>query len=315
MADDFLTISDLVADKLGLADNEVSDLRRQAPLVALLNALESSNGTTHSYSKETGAPVVGFRAENTGRDLKHSTDTQVDVTLKILDFSWLVDKAVADKRTGAKGGKERVIAREGVRHIASAAFAYESQIFYGTGTGGDSGGFSGLAQASTLSAYNSSMVYNAAGTTASTGSSVWGIRVGENDMSGVYNGDLPFSLGDTTVIDAQDGTGKHFPAYYTPGCTWLGIQIGSIYSVGRIINLTEDSGKGLTDIKLANLLGKFPANRLPTHWVMNTRSLMQLQASRTATTPTGSPAPIPAEAFNIPIVVTDAILSTEAISA
>ena len=47
--------------------------------------------------------------------------------------------------------------------------------------------------------------------------------------------------------------------------------------------------------------------------VMNRRSLRQLQNSRTATNPTGAPAPIPDSAFGVPIIVTDAIVSTEAL--
>jgi hypothetical protein len=41
---------------------------------------------------------------------------------------------------------------------------------------------------------------------------------------------------------------------------------------------------------------------------------MQLQMSRTATTPTGAPAPYPQEAFGIPIEETDSILDTEALT-
>jgi len=46
---------------------------------------------------------------------------------------------------------------------------------------------------------------------------------------------------------------------------------------------------------------------------MNRRSLKQLQVSRTATNATGAPAPFPQESFGVPIIVTDAILSTEAL--
>ena len=69
----------------------------------------------------------------------------------------------------------------------------------------------------------------------------------------------------------------------------------------------------MTDALLAQLIEKFPAGRGPNYLVMNRRSLRQLQASRTATNPTGAPAPFPSEAFGIPIVVTDAISSTEAL--
>jgi hypothetical protein len=44
---------------------------------------------------------------------------------------------------------------------------------------------------------------------------------------------------------------------------------------------------------------------------MNRVALKELQQSRTATNPTGAPAPFPAEAFGVPIVTTDALGSAE----
>jgi hypothetical protein len=45
---------------------------------------------------------------------------------------------------------------------------------------------------------------------------------------------------------------------------------------------------------------------------MSRTSLFELQASRTATNPTGAPAPFPTEAFGVPIIVTDSIPEDEA---
>ena len=127
------------------------------------------------------------------------------------------------------------------------------------------------------------------------------------------NGNL--SVDDSVVIRAAGATTGTYPAYYTPIHAWMCLQIGGAYSVGRICNLTAQAGKTLTDALLAQCLATFPASRPPTHWAMNRRSLFQLQAARTATNSTGAPAPIPTESFGIPIVVTDAIVSTEAILA
>ena len=59
---------------------------------------------------------------------------------------------------------------------------------------------------------------------------------------------------------------------------------------------------------------KFPVGYKPDVLLMSRRSRMQLQMSRTATTPTGSPAPYPQEAFGVPIQETDSILDTEALT-
>jgi len=93
-----------------------------------------------------------------------------------------------------------------------------------------------------------------------------------------------------------------------------GLQIGNKYAVGRIKKITTDSGKTLTDALIAQLLEKFPVGFRPDYLFMNRRSLRQLQSSRTATNPTGAPAPFPSESFGIPIVVTDSIVSTETLA-
>lgn len=304
MADDIFTVSDFIADALDVSDQEVSDLLIDAPFFARLPVITSSNGTTHKYAKETGAPVVGFRAENTGRDFDHSVDTLVTVNLKILDFSWAVDKAVAD--AWRKGGAAALIAREGRRHIASALFEAEQQ--YIQGVNNDAGGFVGLQDSGQLNQLADEMVVNAGG--ASALSSVYLVREGENDVVGVVNGDDGVMLGETIVQDMVDGTGKHYPGYYTPGCTWIALQIGGARSVARICNL-DNGSNSLDDDTIYQAIEKFPSGRRPTVILMNRRSLRQLRASRTATNVTGAPAPLPTEVEGIPIVVVESIGSSE----
>jgi len=310
MANDFHAIADLIGDALDVSQAEVSDLLDSAPLIASLPMEESSNGSTHKYTKETGAPVVGFRAENAGRDFDSSDDTLVTVTLKILDFSWMVDKAVAD---AWRRGRENYIAREGLRHLKAALFKFESQVIGGT-TDGDSAGFSGLADSNALDGAGDAMVNDAGGTSADTGSSCWAVRLGGNDVTGVFKGDGPtLSLGDTVVNNFVDGSSKNLPVYYTPASLWLGVQVGGLRSVARLASITADAGKGLTDDGVSDLIALFPAGAGPSNLVMSRRSLQQLQQSRTATNPTGAPAPFPTESFGVPIIVTDAQIDTEAL--
>ncbi|MCC9644391.1 hypothetical protein LOC71_19130 [Rhodopirellula sp. JC740] len=111
MADTPITIADLVKiNSMDVADNDVSDLLIDAPLIRSLVADTASNGTSHKYTKEASAPVVGFRSANDGRDHDASSDTLVTIDLKILDASFHVDKAVADAYT--KGGPDGLMARE-----------------------------------------------------------------------------------------------------------------------------------------------------------------------------------------------------------
>ena len=312
MPDNFPTLADKIADALDLSDAEVSDLVNAAPFVAMLPAEESSNGTMHAYSKEIGAPVVGFREVNKGRSMSSSQDERVEATLEIMDWSYACDKAFAD--TWRRGGPQAWIAREGLRHIKAALFGHEQQIIGGT-VHGSSAGFLGFADIVGLQSKTATMVLDATGTVAGEVSSVYAVCVGPNDIVGVYKGDgsdaLDAGLGETIVQNWKDSEGLNFPAYYTPASTHLGLQVGGAYSIARLVNLTAETNKTLDDDMLADLISKFPIGRKPTHYLMNRRSLAQLRKSRTATNATGAPAPFPTEAHGIPIVPVESITSTE----
>jgi len=309
MADTFLTLSDLTTiNDANLADRDISDLLDAAPLLAAL-AADVVAGTDHKYVKETGAPVVGFRAVNDGLDNTKSADTLVTINLKILDASFALDKALAD---AYRGGPEAYISREAVRHLKSAFFHAEKQILSGTGNEAD--GFNGLPDDGNLNAVADDMVVSAGGAT-SAASSVWAIRSGGdmNDSVVIAGDDGKIDIGDSVVQRISGSSAGTYPAYYTPISGWLGLQIGGKYSVGRLCNVTADSGATLSDDHLAELLSVFPAGGGPSMLVMSRRSLKQLQKSRTATNATGAPAPFPSEAYGVPIIVSDGVSDSESI--
>lgn len=310
MANVYTSLADLVKiNDQNLADIVVSDLLDDAPLLRALAADIASNGTEHKYLKQTGAPTTAFRAANDGRENKASADTLVTVTLKIFDASYACDMALANSYYK---GKDAYLNREGMRHIRSAFQTMEKQIFYGAGTGGDSAGFTGLTDNAAFDAVADTLVVDATGSTASTGASCWLIRTQLDAVCLVAGQDGNLELGETTVQRLAGATG-YYPAYWTPVTGYYGLQLGNAYPAVRICNLTAQTGKGLTDILLSTAIAKFPATAPPNLIVMSRRSLMQLQKSRTATSPTGAPAPFPDSAFNIPIVVTDQLSETEAI--
>jgi hypothetical protein len=290
-------------------DFGVSDLFDDAPLVKRLAATVASNGTQHKYLKETVAPTVGMRSIGTGVANSNSTDAEITIALKIVAASFAVEKAAADSYF--KGAAE-FVAREMRRQLRAAFFAVEQQIFNGTGAG-NAAGFAGFAD--TLTASSNQMVVKAGGTTAATGSSVYLIRTNDlgTDVQFVLGQNGNIAAGETIIQRIDDASGLHYPAYYTPVEGWAALQLGSALSVGRIANLTADSGAGLTDALIAKALQAFPAARQPNLIAMGRRSLAQLQASRTSYNPLGDPAQIPNQAFNIPIVVTDGIGAVEAL--
>lgn len=291
-----------------ISDIDVSELLQKAPLLSVLSAMEASNETSHEWLKKTAAPTAGFRAINDGMENTKATYTKVTQALKLFDASFSVDLGLLKARSG-----DALKRREAIDHLQTAFAEMEQQIVYGTGN--DAAGFSGFANEATTAAYDDTMVVNAAGTTANTGSSVWAVRTGEPAVSVVYGGNGRIDIGEEYMTTLAGSSTGIFDAVRTPILFYGGVQVATTLCLARIINLTADSGKGLTDDLISDLLALFPASEGPTHLAMNRRSLKQLQQSRTATNPTGAPAPFPSEAFGVPIVVTDQITSTEAISA
>ena len=155
------------------------------------------------------------------------------------------------------------------------------------------------------------MVIGAGGTTAAEQSSLYAIKAGDNDVKLVTPMSQGVTLGDTIVTEAND---TNHPVYYTPASLYIGLQLGGKYSIGRIANLsvTTDT-KPLTDDLISDLLAVFPAGSLPDFMITNRTMRKELQQGRTATNPTGSPAPFPDSAFGVPLFTTDAITITEAV--
>ena len=308
MANDFLTVADMVADAYDLSGQETSEVRAAAPVIASLPAIAASNGIVHKQSVMTALPVTGFRTENAGRDFDHSADRIDSVDLKILDWSWAVDKAVADS-SRLSGGREQYIAREGLRHVQSAMFNLENQWINGTGF--NAAGFNGLADSSNLQSISDEMVVDAGGSAASATTSVYMIRRNSAECGMVYKGDGAVELGETVVQNFLDGSGMNYPAYYTPGCGWFAGFFGSLFSIVRIVNL--DATVGLTDDLIYQALERFPAGHAPDLCIMNRKSRFDLRSSRTATNATGAPAPLVDNVAGVPVITTDAITHTEAV--
>jgi len=304
MADDYYTSAQLIQFNESDLEFDVSDVLNDAPVLAALSAF-SVPGTQLKYMKKTADPSVGFRALNDGVDNDVATYSQVSVDLAIADASFNIDIAAAE---GYRLGAAAFIALQMRNHMQAMMAKIEDELINGDN---GSNGFASLSDE--LDAVADTTVISAGGTTADTGSSVYLIRSGFNDTQVAWGNEGVIEAKDTTIVRTSGSSAGTYPSYYTAVTGYCGLIYGSSYSAGRIANITEDSGKGLTDALIAEALSKFPAGRGPNILAMNRRSLFQLQNSRTATNATGAPAPYPAEAFGVPIIVTDQISSTEAL--
>jgi len=319
MAYSYNTLNGLIQfnDK-NLADLQITDLLQDAPLLAILTAIEASNGTQHKYLKQDGASSVGFRAALGGLAKTASTDTLITETCHIIDGSFDTDVALAD---AFKGGRDAWLQLELVRTMRQAMAVIEKQMIYGNTSPGDTSGPDGMEDNAALDATGDTMVHNAGGSNVNTQTSCLLIRHGINDFAVIAGNGGRFVVEDepTIIQKTPDPSGAptvHYPALYVPVTGYIGSQYGSAYSVARICNIECNvltSTTAFTDDMIAAALSKFPAARMPNVVAMNRNALRLLRQSRSSYSVTGAPAPFPTEAFGIPIVVSDQILSTEAV--
>ena len=284
----------------------VNDLLDDAPFLKVIAATKAnaSQGTQHKFLKDTTAASGGFRAINDGTDYTASTQTLVTLDLKVLTANVRVDQQIAK---AYPGGVEPFMDFEGARSLRAAMASAEAQFFYGVSN--DANGFVGLKANTYIDALADGQVYGGGGSSNRT--SVYLMRMGTDGVELVLGRDGNIDVGETMEQLILGANGKEMPVYFRVQEGLMGFQMGGAYSVARIANLA-DATYTLTDAMIYEAIAKFPSSRQPNVIVMNRRSLKQLRASRTATSPTGAPAPIPTEVEGIPIVVTDAISNSEA---
>lgn len=286
-----------------------------APEFALLPA-RTIRGISYKTVTRTSFPDVGFRFANESTTPGKSEFINKLVECYILSSIISVDKAVA---MAYEDGVAAWQAIESSGVMAQSLIELGQQIIYGTlttlGAVGNAKGFPGL-----LQSVDSTLVVDAGGTTADTASSVYAIRRGVKDVTVIVGNEGSLDLGDFR----EQIMPVNIPSFVADLTGWVGMQVGSKYSVGRIKKLTADSAKTLTDAMIADLVSRFPVGHKPDLLLMSRRSAFQLQTSRTvalygvgSTVPSGNQmifAPQPTESNGIPIVVTDSIVNTEALT-
>lgn len=277
-------------------------------------------GTSYKTGVRTGFPDVGFRDANGGQSAGKSTFKQLLISCYIFGGNVVADEALAK---GYEDGEEafKMLEADGVMNAALLKLG--RQIFDGTVS--DSKGFPGLKSHTTYggtTANGNALTINAGGSTANTASSCYLVRTGLKDVQMVAGNNSGFELGEwhKQLVAASDGSGN-FMAHVAALTSWLGLQVGNEECVRRIANLTDDSGKGLTDALLAQAMATFPVGKQPNLIICNRFQASKLQRSRTvtlfgqgSTRPVGEAvAPFPTEYLGIPIIVTDSIGNTDAI--
>lgn len=267
-------------------------------------------GTSYTTVTRLTFPGVGFRDANGGSTPGKSTYEKKLVEAYIFGGVIQADKAVGQAHEDGLEAWEDIEA-SGV--AKNALIKLGAQIWYGVST--DAKGFPGIKAALPFTAgVAAGYVINATGTTATTASSVYAVKFGIQDVTLVGgNGKAPELSEFRDQQITNDSGSTWIPGRVADLTGWVGLQVGNANCIRRICNLTEDSGKGLTDSLLADLRASFPVGYMPDAIFMSRRSQKQLRKSRTATTTNGAPVPLPTDYDGIPFIITDSILNTDAI--
>lgn len=291
----------------------VDETMRLHPEMTLI-AARTIKGTRFKTLVRTalGNTAGSFRPANAGSaNVKHTYENRSFETM-ILTPRFESDVAVADSH---EDGAAAFIAVNASGTLEGEWQAMCRQFYYGPNSGlANSSGPPGL-----IDMYDATnMVVDAAGTTATTGSSVWFVITNEKAVQWLWGNNQGLKFGAVRVeaiVDPNDST-KRYDAYVQTGTGYPGLKFADLRAAVRIKNITADAGKMLTDALMSKAVAKFPAGLQPDVCLMTRRSIQQLQASRTATNPTGAQAPFPTEieglnGTKIPIRVTESILDTE----
>lgn len=310
MAYQYLTMLDLA--KVNGSDQTVGLIEENlnaAPEAAILPARQVS-GTSFKSLVRTAYPSGAFRAANQGVEPVKSTYLNRTHETFYYDLQLEMDAAIA---SADENGPEHALAMEADGAARGYMLDIGPQVWYGRNT--DALGFPGAVEV-----VDSTMIVDATGSTASTGSSVWAICAMPKFFELIFGKNTVLEVGEWRKQTITRSS-KELTAWKNSLEGWVGAAFYSKYAVGQIKNLTAQTGKTLTDSLLADLIQAFPIGVKPTHFFMSRRSRAQLQKSRTVTLfgqGTGRPdqpilAPIPTDYDGIPIIATDSILNTETI--
>jgi len=271
----------------------------------------SIKGTTYKTLIRKSVPNGGFRNANEGKDPCRSTYDDKIVQTYIADCSGEMDAAVAEAH---EDGVAALLAQEQAGNLEGQIRALGSQFYYGTANtlatstaDGASKGFAGLVQS--VAASN---VVDATGTTGGSATSVWMVKFGTRHLQWVVGQGGAIDERDPYLTRLTDGNNKPFDGWRAPLLFWIGLQVVNPNSFVQLKNVTAESGKGVDDDKLSDMLHTFAAGIVPDAIFMTRRSRGQLQKSRAALNTIGM-REVPVEYEGIPIITTDNILNTEAV--
>lgn len=188
-------------------------------------------GTSYRTVSRDTYPGVGFRAANGGVTYTKSTFLNRLHEAYIFSGNIRADVAVA---SAYEDGPDAFMALEASGVMKQAMIEIGQQFFYGVAN--DAKGFPGLnafhdAFTTELTARSvDTIVLDAGGTTAGTGSSVYGVKFGNDGLQFIFGQGATFEMGEWFKQMVNDGTaGQDYLAMCNSLNSWIGLQAANPY--------------------------------------------------------------------------------------
>ncbi len=267
------------------------------------------NGTTFKVTMRRNNPKGGFRRANGGVTVGAAGYYEKFVQCFIYENPIIADASVAEAN---EDGREDYLAARSEEHAAGAFEGLGEQVYYGEDSE-DELGFPGL-----KALCEDENRVNATGANDATASTAYLVRIGTDGVQFLFgNGrglDIP-EFREQAMPDPSDAT-KIIPrALVSPMGLWIGLQAIHPKCIVKVNNLNTAAGKGMTDALGQAALELMPAgfrnDKARLRWLMNGRTVGQVQTSRTAVSQVayknGAVADRPTEIHGIQIIETDSI--------
>lgn len=265
-------------------------LEDYAKKVPLLGAIEKMSvpGIEFKPPWVDSSAAPGYRAAYAGRDFQDSGISARTVELKYIDFTVYADKMIAE---GSSVGVDAYMAIQAERALIGGLKEVEKQFLLGT-VHNSADGSEG---ADDIFTTGTSMIDG--GLTTGDSTRVYGINTAECRLLLGNNGE--FTIGQVESFTATDTNGKPFEGYKCVGGFWAAACFIGAHACRILANIAPGS---VRDSHCAAIIDKFGDGFAPDYFVMNKECISGIRAGRTATSPTGTPAPYPESVYNIPIL-------------
>lgn len=256
------------------------------------------------FQTANGGAAGGFRAQNVGVTPSNGSYDQEVLACATKTTYMQIDSRVL---AGAGTRKAELLVAEALGAAERFRMEMGSELIY---SAAGSNGFPGF-----IDKWDPSLVVDAKGDTSAGCSSVWLVFVGANGVKFYFGNDGEFSMPEWEAKTLYDAEGKPYPGLESYIQAHPAFSIGDRRSLVRIANL--DADHLLTDNLVADALKIFPtklaANKANVIILASRLQVYGLRASRTATNPSGTPAPVPEEVHGYKLIETDSIVNTEAV--